>query len=143
MQVCLSQSEEQTEIRAFQDSSLSSSNRHTRSSKESKTNLFRNCRQVASMNSNQPTIQETSIKKNSGTTQTEKKFYFMIKAHGGNQTSFRVTSSTTQRRSKVSQKLRKRTKIRNYSRSSTRRLVQVSKKHRRRKKQFQTKYTRK
>ena len=143
MQVCLIQSEEHTEIRAFQDNSLSSSNQHTRSNKESKTNLFRNCRQVASMNSSQLTIQEISIKKNSGTIQTEKKFYFMTKAHGGNQTNSRATFSTTQQRSKVSWKLRKRTKIRNNSRSSTRRLVQVSKKHRRRKKQFQTKYTRK
>ena len=141
MQVCLSLQEEHTEIRAFQDSSLSSSSQHTRYSKESKTRLFRNCRQVALNNSNQPIIQETSTKKNSGITQTEKKFYFTTKVHGGNQTSSKATSSTTQRKSKVSQKLRKIAKIRNYSRSSTRRPAQVSKKHRRKKKQFQTKYT--
>ena len=141
MQVCLSQLGEHTEIRAFQDSNLSSSNQHTRSSKESKTSLFRNCRLAASRNSNQPIIQETSIKKNSGIIQIERKFYYTIKAPGGNQINSRATSSTTQRRSKVSQKRRRTTKTRNYSRSSTRQLVQVSKKHRRRKKQFQTKYT--
>ena len=84
MQVCLSLQEEHTEIRAFQDNNLSSSSQHTRYSKESKTSLFRNCRQVALKNSNQPTIQETSTKKNSGTTLTEKKYYSMTKVHGGN-----------------------------------------------------------